>query len=167
MRGRADTKQDIGMMKIKNNIQMYKKIYHDRVEWRNSEDKLHRINGPAIIWNTGRREWLRDGELHRLNGPAIEENDGHQEWYRFGKLDCEFGSAIRYADGSEDYYLYGVHLTTKQWQTRVIRNKIVSSKKKPEKIIAIINNKKFSLVPVKNDTVTINGTVYLLIEGDK
>jgi hypothetical protein len=32
---------------------------------------LHREDGPAIEFNDGGREWMIDGKLHRTNGPAV------------------------------------------------------------------------------------------------
>lgn len=33
-------------------------------------NKLHRIDGPAIIWCDNSEEWLKNGKLHCLTGPA-------------------------------------------------------------------------------------------------
>ncbi len=31
----------------------------------------HRLNGPAVLWNTGEQSWLQYDQYHRTNGPAI------------------------------------------------------------------------------------------------
>jgi len=37
----------------------------------NEENKLHRIDGPAIITALGAEHWMINDEYHRLDGPAI------------------------------------------------------------------------------------------------
>lgn len=33
---------------------------------------LHRLDGPAVIWEDGDKEYWVNGKLHRLDGPAME-----------------------------------------------------------------------------------------------
>ena len=49
--------------------------------WRNSQGKIHRINGPAIHYNDGDRAWYLNGNYHRTNGPAYEKPSGTKFWY--------------------------------------------------------------------------------------
>ena len=49
------------------------------------DDKLHRLDGPAIELRSGTKEWYQDGKLHRLDGPAVERNEGPNEWWINGK----------------------------------------------------------------------------------
>jgi hypothetical protein len=44
-------------------------------------DKLHRLDGPALIYTNGTEYWYKDGELHRLNGPAITYSNGDEFWF--------------------------------------------------------------------------------------
>lgn len=48
--------------------------------------KIHRLNGPAVIYYDGRKEWWVHGKRHRLNGPAIIYPDGSRSWYKNGEL---------------------------------------------------------------------------------
>ncbi|HNC55211.1 MAG TPA: hypothetical protein PLP33_07195 [Leptospiraceae bacterium] len=41
----------------------------------------HRVNGPAIIWKDGTKEWWINGKRHRTNGPAIIHSGGEEEWW--------------------------------------------------------------------------------------
>ena len=51
--------------------------------------KLHRDNGPAIIYSDGSKEWYKEGLLHRLDGPAAEYSDGSKYWfYNDEKINC-------------------------------------------------------------------------------
>lgn len=47
----------------------------------NNNDEIHRIHGPAVIWNDGSMYWFRDGLLHREDGPAYISADGRKEWW--------------------------------------------------------------------------------------
>ncbi len=49
--------------------------------WKNSANKPHREDGPAIEYPDGGKEWWVDGKLHRVGGPAIEWDDGLERWY--------------------------------------------------------------------------------------
>lgn len=42
---------------------------------------LHRLNGPAIEFVDGSKEWYQNGKKHRLDGPAEEYSDGENLWY--------------------------------------------------------------------------------------
>lgn len=43
------------------------------------KDKLHRIE-----YNSGRKIWLKDGKLHRIDGPALIYEDGIEEYWLNG-----------------------------------------------------------------------------------
>ena len=54
------------------------------VRYRNSDDQLHREDGPAVGRSDGSRMWYLDGKRHREDGPAVERSDGTRFWYRNG-----------------------------------------------------------------------------------
>ena len=56
------------------------------IEHRNENGKLHRVDGPAVEWANGTREWWLNGRLHRIDGPAIEVANGDCEWWVEGKF---------------------------------------------------------------------------------
>jgi len=56
-------------------------------------DKLHRIDGPALVGPSGTEEWYINGKRHRENGPAITWANGSEEWRVNGKLHREDGPA--------------------------------------------------------------------------
>ncbi len=45
----------------------------------------HRLDGPAVEYADGGKEWCVDGQLHRADGPAIEWVDGYKEWWVNGE----------------------------------------------------------------------------------
>jgi hypothetical protein len=49
--------------------------------WFNDKGELHRIDGPAIIFDNGDKAWFFHGKLHRTDGPTIENNNGNNFWY--------------------------------------------------------------------------------------
>ena len=72
----------------------------DSAEWRDSYGRLHRLDGPAVIYANGTRMWYIDGDLHRSDGPAVEWADGDREWYVHGELSRDDGPAITNRTGS-------------------------------------------------------------------
>jgi len=49
--------------------------------WTKKNGLLHRLDGPAIEWANGHKEWYKNGWIHRLGGPAVEHVDGRKEWW--------------------------------------------------------------------------------------
>ena len=45
----------------------------------------HREDGPAIIFNNGKKEWWINGKRHREDGPAIEFPTGDEMWALEGR----------------------------------------------------------------------------------
>jgi len=96
-------------------------------KWKNSDGKLHRLDGPAVECVNGTKMWYKDGKLSRDNGPAVEYpsgtswykdgvlqasltvgDDGAKRWENAdGKLHREDGPAIEYTDGGKRWYKDG------------------------------------------------------------
>lgn len=66
--------------------------------------KLHREDGPAIIYPNGSEEWYFNGIHHRIGGPAITSQD-RVIWMQNGYRHREDGPAIEYNDGSYEYFV--------------------------------------------------------------
>ena len=47
---------------------------------------FHRLDGPAIEWHDGTKQWFVNGERHRLDGPASEDENGSKCWWVDGNL---------------------------------------------------------------------------------
>jgi len=86
---------------------MQRREYPDRVEYLNEAGELHRIDGPAVVWVNGGKEWFFDGELHRLDGPATEWPDGDKAWWVGGKRHRVDAPAVEGADGNKVWYFEG------------------------------------------------------------
>ena len=69
--------------------------------------KLHREDGPAIIFPDGTQFWYINGKRHREDGPARIYPDGTQEWYISGKRHRENGPAVIYQDGRQYWCING------------------------------------------------------------
>ena len=54
--------------------------YEDK-RWHDSDGKLHRDDGPAIEYASGRKVWYQHGLRHRDDGPAIEWPNGAKRWW--------------------------------------------------------------------------------------
>lgn len=79
------------------------KTWNYKVQYRLNED-LHRLNGPASIWNDGSIGWYLFGKLHRDGGPAYINSAGHMDWYQHGKHHREDGPASICTNGDLVYY---------------------------------------------------------------
>jgi len=83
------------------------------------DNKLHRVDGPAIEWTDGQKHWYVDNKLHRVDGPAIEYADGTKIWYHDNKRHRVDGPAVEGSDGSKHWYHDGKELTHSQWKQAV------------------------------------------------
>ena len=55
------------------------------MEWVNKEGVMHRLDGPALEFDNGSREWWVDGKRHRVDGPAMDYTTGYKAWYLNGR----------------------------------------------------------------------------------
>jgi hypothetical protein len=55
--------------------------YQGNIRYYNSKSDLHRLDGPAIEWIDGDKEWWVIGNRHRLNGYAVSWRSVHKFWY--------------------------------------------------------------------------------------
>ena len=81
-------------------------------------DKLHRLDGPAVEWTNGDREWYQNDKLHRLDGPAVEWTNGDREWYQNDKLHRLDGPAVEFVSGDREWYIEGKYLTEEQFNQK-------------------------------------------------
>ena len=81
-----------------------------QVEWMTTfyRTTRHRLDGPAVEYADGGKEWWVDGQLHRVDGPAVEGADGGKEWWVFGVRHRVDGPAIDNADGDNQWWVLGV-----------------------------------------------------------
>ncbi len=70
--------------------------------------KIHRLDGPAVIYPNGVREWCRHGIVHREDGPAIEGPGHAQKWYLRGHLHRNNGPAVTTEDGTKLWYQHNL-----------------------------------------------------------
>ena len=84
--------------------------------WR-VDGKLHREDGPAIIWVGGTQVWYVNDQLHRIDGPALIRASGTREWYINGQRHRIDGPAIIRADGRQHWLVNGKNITdeVEQW----------------------------------------------------
>jgi len=83
------------------------KVYKDKTEWCNKEGKYHRLDGPAIEYSDGSKEWYQNGKLHRLDGPAYEWRHGSKAWWQNGRLHRLDGPAVERANGDKEWWIEG------------------------------------------------------------
>ena len=85
----------------------------------NNAGKIHRIDGPAIVYASGTKYWMQNGILHRTDGPAIESVNGHKEWWQNGRRHRTDGPAIEYADGRRRWCVNDKKMTEAEFNQRV------------------------------------------------
>jgi hypothetical protein len=71
------------------------------------EKQIYKVN----VWKNGDRFWYQNDKLHRLDGPAVEYADGDRVWYQNGMPHRLDGPAIEYANGYKEYWIDGKKLT--------------------------------------------------------
>lgn len=71
------------------------------------DDRLHRLDGPAIEWSDNSKVWYQKGVIHRIDGPAIEWPSGHKEWLIRGLRHRLDGPAVEYVNGYKEWYFEG------------------------------------------------------------
>jgi hypothetical protein len=49
-------------------------------------DKLHRVDGPAVEHPDGTKYWYINDKFHREDGPALVYPNGTKYWYLNGEL---------------------------------------------------------------------------------
>jgi hypothetical protein len=87
------------------------KTYQDgRQEWF-LNGKIHREDGPAIIFPDGRQYWYLNGQYHREDGPSVIYPDGTKRCYLNDGLHREDGPAVIWPDGSKLWYLNDINIT--------------------------------------------------------
>jgi hypothetical protein len=71
--------------------------------------KLHSFNDmPAIIHESGAKEWCRHGKTHRDNDQPAIIDDGTEYWYQHGKIHRDNDQpAVIYSDGTKSWWQYG------------------------------------------------------------
>ena len=88
------------------------------------DNKYHRLDGPAVEWANGSKEWWINGKLHRENGPAVEFANGRKVWYMNGQCHRIDGPAIEWVDGSKYWCINGVEHTEKEFNVYINNLKI-------------------------------------------
>ena len=63
----------------------------------NSDNRLHRMAGPAIEYVNGHVEWWQNDQCHRIDGPAVVYANGRKDWYINDKVmtEAEFLAATQ------------------------------------------------------------------------
>ena len=91
----------------------------EHVKYVDHKGRLHRVDGPARIYNNGTKQWYYKDKLHRKDGPALEYNDGRKAWYINGKRHREDGPAVISRTGSKTWWLDDVPLTKEEYNNRI------------------------------------------------
>jgi len=58
---------------------------HGDVFYYNRKYDFHRLDGPAVEYHNGAKEWWVNGKHHRIAGPSVEWWNGEKLWHIKGK----------------------------------------------------------------------------------
>ncbi len=148
----------------------------------NNENKLHRLDGPAVEYKDGGKVWYQNGKLHRIDGPAVERANGDKWWYQNGLLHRLDGPAVEKSNGYREYGINGQSLTEEEFNNQRNGNLKLSWKKPESERIEITedNREKYreiigSIFPSgtiiylndKNQLHRIDGPAIERVNGDK
>ncbi len=72
----------------------------------------------------GNKRWFLNDKIHRVNKPAIEYSSGTKCWYLNNKLHRSDGPAVEFKDGDKEWILDGVNLTEEEYLQVTRKNKL-------------------------------------------
>lgn len=87
--------------------------------WKDTNEIIHREDGPAVVYPSGDEEWIQHGRLHRLDGPAVIWSSGYQAWYYKGQFHRTGGPAVRYTNGRLEFWIHGERFTEEDFKITV------------------------------------------------
>jgi hypothetical protein len=85
-------------------------VDEDWVRWY-LDGKLHRTDGPAVIWPDGTQAWWLNDQRHRTDGPAVIWPDGQRDWW--------LNDQRHRTDGTQAWYLNGKRFSESEWRQQV------------------------------------------------
>ncbi len=96
---------------ISNNVKHTKHKKHKKAEWHYNE---HNLQDGSYVDSRGSVCYIKDGELHREDGPAIEWSSGRKVWYKNNKVHREDGPAVEWGDCGEEWWINDKRYKTKE-----------------------------------------------------
>jgi hypothetical protein len=94
------------------------RVYEDGGKFWYLNDKLHRVDGPAVECANGDKLWYLNGERHREDGPAVELAIGDKHWFLNDKRHREDGPAVELAIRDKRWFLNDIELTEGEFLSR-------------------------------------------------
>ena len=85
------------------------------IRWYNDKVQLHRLDGPAVEWADGSKEWWVEDKRHCLDGPAFEDAHGCKAWWVDGKRHRLDGPAFERASGYKEWWVEGKYMTEEKF----------------------------------------------------
>ena len=82
------------------------------------DGKIHREDGPALIYADGKQYYYQNNQLHRTDGPAIIWADGTKFYCQNGEFHREDGPAAIYPNGNKEYWIADKRLPEEEFNSR-------------------------------------------------
>ena len=67
----------------------------------------------------GTQQWWVNGKLHREDGPAVVYVHGAKAWYINGLRHRLYGPAVEYANGRKWFFIAGVEYTEEDYTIKI------------------------------------------------
>ena len=78
----------------------------------------------CVEYVNGSKYWYQNDKLHRLDGPAVKYDNGDKAWYQNGLLHRLDGHAVKWASGDKDWYINGESLTEEEFNK--VKNELIT-----------------------------------------
>jgi len=166
----VETRNDKGELHSFNDKHAFERQGFGDKRWY-KENKLHRLEGPAVEWCNGDKEWYKEDERHRLDGPAIDYSDGRKFWYiegeRYTKEEFEnkINKTITNNKISQDFNSASYRVAANQF-SKIVKRSIVSLLEKEGLENTKINNIK-NVLDSEIGTVLVGMSIGYLLSIDK
>lgn len=85
-----------------------------REVWSLPDGRLHREDGPAVVFPDGSSVWYQFNLHHREDGPAVQFHNGRCEWWVRGRLHRIVGPARIFPDGTKEWWIDGKEVTEEE-----------------------------------------------------
>lgn len=96
----------------------FRRCSRGEVRYFDRHNRLHRADGPAVVWPDGTTEWWRDGFRHRVGGPAIEYAGRGVEYWFEGRRHRLDGPAVVARCGVRQWWVDGEEVSESEYVRR-------------------------------------------------
>ena len=105
----------------------YKEITSDEYEMLTDRTGRYKITNEF-----GGKSWYQDNKLHRKNGPAIIYDNGTRLWIMEDEFNREDGPAVMWPSGGKVWYLKGIEYSKEEWFSKLTKEQLTVALANPD-----------------------------------